>query len=601
MNRKTVVYVLALSLIFSGCVSTYSHQEVQNQDIRNQEWISNTINMLEKSRGIDGGYSDFSPQISDLYSTYYYLSSLEILGKEPKYKEETVRWLLSKEQEILNGHSPKLDDIYFVTMSLEILGAQPKNKSEIKAEIMNLQTSDGSFSGVKEDEGSLLDTFRALQILNTIGSDLNETPTTKKWLLERWNRIDENEELVYLTSDTSLLIPALKLYNVNVLLSGKFDQENNWLIEQRTAVETEILSIPEQEIDLITLHSLTEFLLITGDLNPNVKTKLVTYIMSKQLSDGGYNVFYEKYGESQGTYLALLIASKIGFELNNNVLEFVCDHEIRDGSGGFRPSYRLLSSTENTYFAVNSLKILGVEPLNKNDLYSYLETQLSSDDVDYKDLYYIIATYGLLGQIPPHITEFHDSFSQKITEISKKPSESITEEDLINVMYITKAENELGTNLNDKELLIRKVQSFQNDDGSFGFGSSDIFLTYYMVSILKELGTSPLDKESCVHWIKEGQVEDGGFIARRGDIFTNSSDIYSTYISTSSLKALEEKPDDSNKLSRWLEDCMIETGGFGFTTEYAELNITMSASESTLETTAWGLMIWDYLSNLDNA
>ncbi|WP_462273269.1 prenyltransferase/squalene oxidase repeat-containing protein [Methanohalophilus sp.] len=590
MNEKILVCVITLSLIFSGCISTQSNQTVQNQNIQNQEWISNTTDLIEKSRGIDGGYSDFPPQRPTLYSTYYFLSSLEILDKEPKYKEETINWLFSKEREILrNESSPNMDDIYFLTMSLELLETQPKNGSELEVKVMSLQNPDGSFAS-----GALLDTFRALQILNVLGTDLDGIPKTKSWLVGKWKNINESKNLL---SDSSLLISALKFYGVNVLSSEKYAQKNNWIVEQRKFVEAELESLPENEIDLISLGSFTEFLLITGDISPNIKTNLENYLTSKQLPNGGYNVFYDTYGESQGTYLALVISSDVGMELNDTISEFIYDHEIIYQTGGFRPSYRLISSTENTYLAVQSLNILHQEPSNKEEIYGYLESQLKSDDTESSDIFYSVATLRMLSQEPTEKDNLREWIALKINYIANKPTEKIDPEDIVNLMYLTKAASDLDMNLNNKEVLIQKVQSFQNDDGGFGLDNSDIYMTYYIVTTLKELGADPKNKDLCESWIKEGQAEDGGFIARRGEFFTNSSDIYSTYISILSLNALEANPDNPEKLLMWLEDCKVETGGFSITTEYADLDTTMSPSESSLETTSWGLMIWDYTFN----
>lgn len=598
MNEKTLVCVITLSLIFSGCISTQSHQTVQNQDIQNQEWISNTIDLLEKSRGIDGGYSDFPPQTPTLYSTYYFLSSLELLGKEPKYKEETINWLFSKEQEILgNESSSNMGDIYFLTMSLELLETQPKNGSELEVKVMSLQNPDGSFAETRGDNGTLLDTFRALQILNVLGTDLNGIPNTKSWLVGKWKNINESENLLYLTSDSSLLSSALEYYDVDVLSSGEYAQKDNWVVEQRKFVEAELESLPENEIDLISLGSFTEFLLITGDISLDIKTNLENYLASKQLQNGGYNVFYDTYGESQGTYLALLISSDIGLELNDTVSEFIYDDEIIYKTGGFHPSYRLISSTENTYLAVQSLNILYQEPSNKEEIYGYLESQLKSGDKESSDVFYSIATLKMISQEPAEKNILREWIVSKIGFIANKPTEEISPEDIVNLMYLTKAASNLDVNLDNKEVLIPKIQSFQNDDGGFGLGDSDIYMTYYIVTALRELGADPKNKDLCESWIKEGQAEDGGFIARRGKLFTNSSDMYSTYVSILSLNALEAKPDNPEKLLIWLEDCKVETGGFSFTTDYADLDTEMSPSESSLETTSWGLVIWNSTFN----
>jgi hypothetical protein len=597
MNERLLVFVIILSLIFSGCISTQSHQAEYNQSKQDQEWISNTVTMLEKSRGIDGGYSDFSPQISSLYSTYYFLSCLEILGNKVKYREETIDFLLLKEQDILKPeNSINIDDIYFLTMSLDILNTEPENKSELISKVMLLQSPDGSFAYSKGENGTLQDTFRALQTLNILGADLNDMPTTRIWLIEEWKNIDERESLLSLTSDTSLLISSLELCNIDVLSSEEYTQEINWLVKQRTSIEFELESLPESEMDLITLESFTEFLLITGDISPKLKSIVGTYLKSKQLPDGSYNVFHEEYGEPQGTYLALLLASNIGTELNNDASEFIYDHELLDKSGGFRPSYRLISSTENTYLAVQSLKILNQEIPNEDKLYIYLENQLRTNKKEPKSVYYSVATLKLLNQELANKNTLIKWIEPQMGDIANKPVEDISADDIFNLMHLVKTANDLGMNINEKNIIIEKMQGFQQNDGGFGFDSSDIFMTYYIVAVLNELDADPLNKELCISWIKEGQTDDGGFIFRRGVVFTNSSDIYSTYISLSCLNILKAEPKYPENLQRWLDDCKINSGGFAFTTSDSDLNSTFNPSEASLETTAWGLMAYNHIA-----
>ncbi len=585
-----------MNIIISGCISTYSRQNTQVQNIQDHEWVSNTSKLFAEARGIDGGYSDFPPQFFSFYSTYYFLSCLDILDKDMKYKDATIDLLLSKEQDLLKSDDINLNDLYFLTLSLDLLETQPDNKSALISKVMNLKNSDGSFSEVKGSEGTLLDTYRALSVLKIAGADLDQIPDTKDWLIGKWKNTGESTQLLDITSEFNLLYYALDLYGVDIRTSKEYAQETNWILEQRYNIESQLESIPENEIDLITLDSFTEFLSITGGIRSDIKTTIESYLISKQLPSGGYNVFHEKYGESQGTYLALKMYSIIGADLNDNDVPFIYRHEVLDGSGGFRSSYRLISSAENTYLAVQALKVLG-EDVPDEEVYDYLGTKLDSSYVNPKDVYFIVTTCQLLDKEIHVDKKLVEWIEDSIGDILNKENQDL--EDIVNLMYLVETANYLDINLDftNKDDFTKRIQYLQTEEGGFGFESPDIIMTYYIVMILSELGSEPLDKESCVSWLKDGQIEDGGFAMRRNGVTANGSDMYSTYISMSCLSVLESEPNNPEELLIWLDNCRVGAGGFSFTIDYALIDATMNSSEASLETTAWGLIAWNHLSN----
>lgn len=613
MSRKIYapVIILMILIITSGCIEgkhlsiegknssiggEYSpSQEPKQITNLNESWVTNTRNRMDDSQGIDGGYSDFPPQEPTLYSTYYFLESLKLLDKEPKYKQATIDWLLSQEQEMTRqDNNSNIDNIYFLTLSLDILKVKPANRSNLISKVMELQMSDGSFAQKKGDKGALLDTFRAITILHTLGVDLNQVPLTKTWLIEKWMEPDENENLMYSTSEVSLLISALKLYQVNVSSLQNQSPRMEKIKEQRNIIENQLKLLPDTQMDLLALSSFTDFLLINDSVSSDIRSNIETYLQKRQLEDGGFNTLSDKYGEPQGTYLALKIASNLGFDLNDNVSIFIYNYEPLNGSGGFRPAYRLISSSENTYLAVKSLKILGSEPSDKEKLLKYVDNNWQEESKKAKTAYYLLVVCNLLNQPYLTDTQFREWVKTSFDEFANQSSDSM---DLEEVLYVTKVANLLGIELNNKDKLIAKLQSSQQEDGGFGFGASDLFMTFYVVNTLEELGSYPVDKKGCISWIQEGQITDGGFNLRRGPIHTNSSDIYSTYISVVSLNALDAKPENSDKLLEWLKDCQDEHGGFKLAPKYANLNTSKSSFEARLEYTSWGLMIWSTLSD----
>lgn len=596
---KILIFILVVLVVLSGCIYKLPSQESQQIKNLNESWTINTINRIHGSRGLDGGYSDFPPETPTLYSTYHFLKSLNLFNEEPKHKQATVDWLISKEQEMFkqdNHQNSTMRDIYFLTMSLDMLGTGPTNTSRLVSKVTELQMPDGSFTNKRGDEGTLLDTSRAIYILNSLGVDLNDIPLTKEWLISKWIETEENTDLISSLSDTYVLISTLELYGINISTLQGYGDRMEWLEEQKSILESSLNSLSKNQMDLFTLNSFTEMLVITDGVTPEIKSNVGAYLKEKQSSDGGFNALLDEYGESQGTRLAIKIASNIGLELNNNIYDFIYSHELSDG--GFRPANRLLSSPENTYLAVLSLKFLGSEPSDKEKLLEYLEDEWEKDITRAKDAYYLLTTYKLLNQSFPDEKQAKIWVEKRFGEdYSTKPTESL---DLGELYYLTKLTNILDLELDNKGTLIPKLQSIQNNNGGFGFENSDTYTTFLVVGILRELGAYPKDKEGCASWIKEGQIDDGGFIIRRGEYFANSSDLYSTYMSVVSLKDLDAKPEDVEGLLRWLKDCQDETGGFRLAPKYSDLEASPNSLEEKLEYTGWGLKVLDILDILQD-
>ncbi len=597
IRRKTLVlYIFFLTsfLIFTGFIFQKVSYNTESSFIEdtNESWSANTISRLESSQAVYGGYSDFPPEEPALYSTFYSLESLKLLDKEPQNKQATIDWLLSEEQILKQNNSSNIRDIYFLTMSLDILGVKPANSSSLISKIMELQTPNGSFAEEKEDEGTLLDTFRAVTALHSLGVDLNQVPSTKEWLIEKWEENEENSNLRDSTTETSMLISMLELYKININSQNKSPRMEK-LVEQKSIVEDQLESLPDAEMDLFTLSSFTDFLLINGNISSEIRSDIGTYLQSEQLQDGGFNLLLDNYGEQQGTYLALKTASKIGLNLNNNVSTFIYNYEPLDGSGGFRPAYRLISSPENTYLAAKSLKILGSEPEDKEKIMRYVADEWQEGSRDAKNAYYLLMVYKLLNCSYPQDLQFEERIKKSLDQCANQSVESM---DFETIYYLAKLANLLAIDFNNRDMLITKMQSIQQKDGGFGFEASDLFMTFYVVNILEELGSSPLNKQDCVSWIQKGQIDDGGFIIRRGSIRTNSSDIYSTYMSVVSLNTLDAKPENSDKLLEWLRNCQYKYGGFKFAPEYADLDASADTFEASLEYTYYGLITWSILS-----
>jgi len=591
-GKVCALVVIMMVLVTNGCTSNKLpyHHESQQIDNLNELWTVNTIDRIHSSRGVDGGYSDFPPEKPTLYSTYYFLESLKLLDEDPKHKKATIGWLLSKEQEIFKQtNDTTMRDIYFLTMSLEFLDAKPINRSRLISKVMELQMPDGSFADRNGDKGTLLDTFRAVNILSSLGADMSDLPLTKEWLIGKSMKSEENNNLINSLSDMYMSISALELYGINISTSQEYGNRVDLIDGQKKDLEKQLGSLSENQVDLFALNLFTGLLVITDDITPKIRSDVGIYLNEKQLDDGGFNALLGEYGESHGTYLAIKIASNIGLKLNNNVCEFIYSHEL--SSGGFRPAYRLISSLGNTYTAVSSLKILGLEPFDKEKLIIYLENKWKKDPKRADHVYYLLMTYALINKTPPSEIQIKTWIKTEFEDCSTKPIEAI---DLRELYYLTKVANILDVEFNDEETIVSKLQGIQNNDGGFGFENSDTYTTFLVVSILSGFDAHPLDKKGCISWIRGGQTNDGGFRFRSGYFSSsNNSDLYSTYLSVVSLENTSAEPEDTEGLLKWLSDCQDETGGFRLAPKYSNLDASPESLEEKLEYTGWGLIIWD--------
>ncbi len=102
------------------------------------------------------------------------------------------------------------------------------------------------------------------------------------------------------TAETSMLISMLELYNVNIYSQNKSPRMEK-LTEQKSIVENQLESLPDAEMDLFTLNSFTDFLLINGSISPpEIQSGIGTYLQREQLQDGGFNLLSEDYGGTTG-------------------------------------------------------------------------------------------------------------------------------------------------------------------------------------------------------------------------------------------------------------------------------------------------------------
>lgn len=101
-------------------------------------------------------------------------------------------------------------------------------------------------------------------------------------------------------------------------------------------------------------------------------------------------------------------------------------------------------------------------------------------------------TYALINQPPPSEIQTKTWIKTELVECSTKPIESI---DLRELYYLAKVANILDVEFNDKETLVSRLQSIQNNDGGFGFENSDTYTTLLVVSILSGFDAHPLDKK----------------------------------------------------------------------------------------------------------
>ncbi|VVB56116.1 Prenyltransferase and squalene oxidase repeat protein [uncultured archaeon] len=533
---------------------------------------SKSLKIIEKSEVPSGGYVGIPLREPTLYSTYYFLEISKILGVKYENKEKTLEWLHDMERQ--NFQTPSNDniyirDIYFGVFSLKNLDESPNNPTELKEQIDKFQLSDGSYCyslskdglNCQENTSQILATSYALSILDSIGYVPDNVSKTKNWLISQW--IEDNTFQDYKSYPSiEKIISCLKIFGVNISELPKYDVRKAWLIDQNNIIESKLLG---DSVDLFTLNS---YYYLSNEFNitdQNFKSELYKYLINKQLLDGGYNAINGNYSESKGTFLALTILKDFNLPSveHDSIIDFVKFH--RASSGGFYPEYQSIPNIEDTYYALSELEIFNVKPHYIENLTDFIKYQAalinqSNNKNKLQNLFYINEISKMVSN--SNLDNDIINYNLNMFFLNQNYSKQSDLKDIESLYYAVKLSKNYSHKINKTEIY-SYIMEIQNSDGSFGIENlSRTDTTFYAISILDDLGINLTNKKEIIRWVKEGQNVNGGFEFRNGNFTSNSSDLYSTYLSITTLTLLDENPQEIRGLCNWIRELEHPDGGF---------------------------------------
>lgn len=243
------------------------------------------------------------------------------------------------------------------------------------------------------------------------------------------------------------------------------------------------------------------------------------------------------------------------------VLGYVAERQNEDG--GYTFCRGTDSSAEDTFYAIETLRILGAKPGNIDKTISFLRGLQHSDGSfdSIKIAYYVVKSLSILGSnlsrpIYHLIGEVKDTISN-LGRPSKLYVEITSE---LEYLYLAiELSIMLGVEV-DRDSLIDGILRFKNSDGSFGSVKlSRIASTSYALDILRILGYRMDTLADTLLWVRRCESPDGGFGYEPGAKPINLED---TYFGLKALEALGEKPRYLVETLRFIAKLQNTNGGF---------------------------------------
>ncbi|MDQ1280508.1 MAG: hypothetical protein QG670_1771 [Thermoproteota archaeon] len=246
----------------------------------------------------------------------------------------------------------------------------------------------------------------------------------------------------------------------------------------------------------------------------------------------------------------------------NDVAEYILLRQNDDG--GYTFAQWTDSSAQDTFFAVEVLKILGVQPRKVREMAGFLK-RLQHPDGSFDSVrvaYYVVKTLAGFGENPSlpvvdyilFLKREHGGFSG-LEAFWDVPSE--IEDTYLALEVLREACNE--SKLESTAELILKSQ---NKDGSFGKTNySRIASTYYALASLKILGYNVENFKETLKWLRGMELPQGGF----GEIYVNPEQyigIEDVYFGVKALEILNESLTHPKEALDLISQFRNNNGGF---------------------------------------
>jgi len=388
-------------------------------------------------------------------------------------------------------------------------------------------------------------------------------------------------------SDRSFIHSTRKAIEILVVLGAKPDNASN-VIDFIYRLQITGLSDPysnggfksylqDSDADISATHEAIQALVLLDAQIPN-RGDVVRYLQNHQNPDGGFG--YQTHARrgifwtSTATHtndgvdsLRLLGAEPLEKEKAIRFLQ-----SLQTGEGGFANDREIDSKAFSgyTYAAVNALAILGAEPTNRDAVISFLEQSqmeeggfsatILSQEPGLDSTFFAVSALSAL-EVPldryAGAIDYVMAYERNDGGFGAYPGDKSTLELTFDAIL---ALNLIGKDPLHKEAAIAFLNGYRKPDGGFGVGeASDAEATYRAVYALKLLSYPIENQSAIVEFLKSAQNIDGGFGWRKG--YTSRGSY--TYRAVKALYLLGAEPTRKDKAISFLQSLQNLDGGFG--------------------------------------
>ena len=195
-----------------------------------------------------------------------------------------------------------------------------------------------------------------------------------------------------------------------------------------------------------------------------------------------------------------------------SIADYVLERQNEDG--GYTFAQWSESSAQDTYFAIQILRMLDVSPVRKERTIAFLRKLQHSDGGfdSIKVAYYVTKSLKELGAtLEKDCEEFILQAQSSLGRLGSIEVNIEASSEIETTHLFLETSRLLGRSV-ESDTLLRLILSLKNHDGSFGqAGYSHLASLYYALASLKVLGYDVNSLDSTLRWVRGCENPAGGF------------------------------------------------------------------------------------------
>jgi hypothetical protein len=244
------------------------------------------------------------------------------------------------------------------------------------------------------------------------------------------------------------------------------------------------------------------------------------------------------------------------------VVYYIMERQNEDG--GYTFAQWSESSAQDTYLALQILKILGTKPLYRERTIQFLKRLQNSDGSfdSIKVAYYVAESLQELGSAPDRdVKQFIFSLQSPRGGFGSLDVDIEASSEIESTYLSLELLKLLGEPI-QPDKTVKFILGLKNPDGSFGIqGYSGLASIYYALASLKLLGFPVNSLYDTIKWIRDCEIPTGGF-ARTPNAFDAYLVIDDVYYGVKALEILNEAGQYSSQNFNIIGKFQNRNGGF---------------------------------------